>query len=359
MNFKFAKTLLMGSVFTMGAFGLIACGDDSSSGADNGGEEGTSNIEIPTQVAPNIVLNGLAGVPAGTFVKFTGTASLDFMDSTSQNQDNLQFTSIDFKVGKIEGTTLKALDNVIINKTVPPQLPTSRPLNIAQMGISIDLNDPAFPECGDYTMLITVVANDQSQDFPSSAQVNFNRPDSYCKTVDPTPQPGPTKTEIAMTTFEVNLSTDAQPGLNLTTGLPGTAEGADLVFQKGANDVNIVCGAGVTIAPISNGSDANYCDDYEVGIWPEETANIGYPEDKCPGASTKTTAYVSDFKYKSLDATSANSIINGSANQIYVVKTAAYDAATGAGFYAIAVSKSTPTTNGDYSLTVKVYKAAQ
>ena len=79
-----------------------------------------------------------------------------------------------------------------------------------------------------------------------------------------------------------------------------------------------------------------------------------WPEDMNPGRSP-ATAYVSDFKYRVLGPTLTGMIEN--INQIYVAATTAHNQDTGAGFYAFAITDARQGNDGDFSLTIKVYKA--
>ena len=82
-----------------------------------------------------------------------------------------------------------------------------------------------------------------------------------------------------------------------------------------------------------------------MNMWPEDMN-----ADRVPA-----TAYVSDFKYKVLGSKIESMIENF--NQIYVATTAAYNKDTGAGFYAFAITDARQGNDGDFSLTIKVYKA--
>lgn len=344
MNFKFAKTLLMGSVLTMGAFGLVACGDDSSSGPDNSGNGPV--VEIPTQKDAIIQLSGMGSMDLDTYIKFMGSASLDAMDSSSQNQDGLLFTNVDFKVGTLDGEKLNVLENLNIMITKPITTYSDK-INLTQMGVQVDLTDPAFTACGNYVMLVTFTANDGLKDFSSSEMVSFTRPESYCKVNDPTPTPEQNKTEVSLTPVEVVVSTNLYPSLNLTTMEAEAGTAGDLVFVKTNAGVAVSTGNGTVVTPIENETltPSNYKDDYAIGYWPEEVNN--------------RAAVMSDFMFRNVAGTSIPAIVESGSSDglIYVAKTAAFNEATGAGFYAFAVVGAEPGNNGDFTMTLKVYKA--
>lgn len=347
MNFKFAKTLLMGSVISMGAFGLVACGDDSSSGASDS-PNSSSSIVIPEQHDDIIQFSNLGTTPGLTSVKFTGSAVLNFTDTTSsQNLENLQFTNINFQVGKVSASGLSATSATVI-VLQPMNFPTENNLVLSQMGVSVDLSDPTFTECGDFSMIVTVSATDGVQNFESSEQIAFTRPTSYCATQESSSSATAEKTEIEMDSYTVDMSTDpskAISGLSLATGSASGEATADLIITKSAGDITISSGNGTLFAPIANSEIGNdLSDDYEVGFWPEEV--------------NERSAYVSDFKVKRniIDQTSIPEAI-AYAQQIYVAKTSAYNEATGAGFFAFAIVKSEEGLNNNYDITLKVYKA--
>ena len=153
-----------------------------------------------------------------------------------------------------------------------------------------------------------------------------------------------------MTSCQVELSTNVNPGLSLSTctAVPAGSP-ADITFSKAGTrnepELAATTGAGVFVTPITNGDLPPYTDDYEVDMWPEDMN-----ADRSPA-----TAYVSDFKFKAIEGTQLTGMIQN-ANQIYVAKTAAYNAETGAGFFAFAITEPTEGNNGDYTFKVKVYR---
>ena len=336
MNFKFAKTLLMGSVISMGAFGLVACGDDSSSGPSN--QDNPGEIVVPTQKDANIIFSNMTKVDAGSMVKFLGSVALDLYDTTTQqNLDNVKFTEITFQVGRVEAGTLKpSTANVTV--TIPPAFEASNVtrMNLNEMGVSVSLTDPNFTECGDFNLVVSVKASDGAKEFVSSDQVAFSRPDSYCKTVDPTPTDPVVKTEIELVPFTVAMSTNLAPAFNFSATEATSDMTSDLIISKANGDVTISSGNGTLFSPILANSD------YEAPeFWPEIIE--GRP------------AVVTDFPFKSIEGTELKDIISNS-SQIYVAKTAAYNEATGAGFYVFGIQEYKEGNNKDFNITLKVYK---
>jgi hypothetical protein len=198
-------------------------------------------------------------------------------------------------------------------------------------------------------LIVTLSAFDGEKEFKRTEVIPFERDaGEYCRTEDTTSQQ-PVKVEIPMTSCQVELSTNVNPGLSLSTctAVPAGSP-ADITFSKAGTrnepELAATTGAGVFVTPITNGDLPPYADDYEVDMWPEDMN-----ADRSPA-----TAYVSDFKFKSTGTTLTNMIENS--NQIYVALAPGYSTETGVGFYAFAITDAVEGNNGDYSITVKLYK---
>ncbi|OWV14285.1 hypothetical protein [Fibrobacter sp. UWB5] len=350
----FAKKLILSSVFAIGAFGLIACGSDSKSSTEAGPDQQGDKIVVPDKKDPNITVTEFSSRIAGDEIRFKGQFGLDFVgDPDAQDSVfNTVFTGIDYKVGK--GTDASNMVNVGVTISSNQILfPTQNSIDLNSMNsayVSVNLTDPAFTECGTYSLVVTVTANDGEKDYQRTEIIPFERDaGEYCRTEDTTSQQ-PVKVEIPMTSCQVELSTNVNPGLSLSTctAVPAGSP-ADITFSKAGTrnepELAATTGAGVFVTPITNGDLPPYADDYEVDMWPEDMN-----ADRSPA-----TAYVSDFKFKAIEGTQLTGMIQN-ANQIYVAKTAAYNAETGAGFFAFAITEPTEGNNGDYTFKVKVYR---
>jgi hypothetical protein len=350
----FAKKLILSSVFAIGAFGLIACGSDSKSSTEAGPDQQGDKIVVPDKKDPNITVTEFSSRIAGDEIRFKGQFGLDFVgDPDAQDSVfNTVFTGIDYKVGK--GTDASNMVNVGVTISSNQILfPTQNSIDLNSMNsayVSVNLTDPAFTECGTYSLVVTVTANDGEKDYQRTEILPFERDaGEYCRTEDTTSQQ-PVKLEIPMTSCQVELSTNVNPGLSLSTctAVPAGSP-ADITFSKAGTrnepELAATTGAGVFVTPITNGDLPPYADDYEVDMWPEDMN-----ADRSPA-----TAYVSDFKFKAIEGTQLTGMIQNS-NQIYVAKTAAYNAETGAGFFAFAITEPTEGNNGDYTFKVKVYR---
>lgn len=349
----FAKKLILSSVFAIGAFGLIACGSDSKSSTEaNQGTNPGEKMEIPTQKDANITVSELSSRIAGDDVRFKGQFGLDFVgDPEAQDSSfNIVFTNIEYEVGKGSDVNnmIKVGATVNSNQIL---FPTQNSIDLNSMNsafVSINLQDPGFTECGMYSLIVTLTANDGVKDFQRTEVIPFERDAAeYCRTEDTTSQQ-PVKTEVAMTSCQVELSTNVNPGLSLATctAVPAGSP-ADIIFSKAKVDGNPELSATsttVSLAPITNGDLPPYTDDYEVDMWPEDMN-----PDRSPA-----TAYVSDFKFK----TPGNelSLMIENSNQIYVALAPGYSTETGVGFYAFAITEPTEGNNGDYTFKVKLYR---
>ena len=284
---------------------------------------------------------------AGDDMRFKGRFSLDMTQDSSGNNVNIQFTSIEYTVVDTENRNVAV--NIVYNNVTPTQ--NDIDLNsINSAGVKVNMKDAGFTACGNYRFMVTVTATDGANNFQATVLIPFEREAAeYCRYAHSSSSVAQTK-EIPMTTCEVIVSTNLNPGLDFAscTAFPAPATTADIIFSKAGTrdnpEITATSGNGTQFAPISNGDLLPSDDDYEVNMWPEDMN-----PDRVPA-----TAYVSDFKYKALGATLSDMIENS--NQIYVAATTAYNKDTGAGFYAFAITDPRQGNNGDYTLTLKVYK---
>jgi len=351
---NFAKKLFLSSVFAVGTFGLVACGDSKSSEPDP--NDPGSPVEVPTQQDANITLSSeLVGEGlltnsrlSGDDMRFKGRFGLDITKDSSENDINIQFTNIEYKVLDTESKNVAV--NIISNPIVFPT-PSDIDLNsMYSAGVKVDMTDPGFTACGKYNLMVTVTANNGVKDFQSTVLIPFEREAAeYCRSENPEPQPEPQKQEVTMSSCEVKVSTNLTPGIDLATCTPTADATAGIIFAKAKvgdnSEVTASSGNGTTFAPITNGDLPPFTDDYEVNMWPEDMN-----ADRSPAA-----AYVSDFKFKTAGPTLSGMIEN--ANQIYVALAPGYSAETGVGFYAFAIIDAAEGNNGDYELVIKLYKA--
>ena len=333
---------------------------NSSSSLENSSSSKTDGPEIiyepPAEDASVIVLSDeLVGDGlltnsrlSGDDMRFKGRFGLDITLDSSGNDINIRFTSIEYKVLDTEYRNVA----VVINSN-PITFPTSNDIDLNSMnsaGVKVSMTDPGFTACGKYNLMVTVTASNGVYDYMSTVLIPFEREAAeYCRNTYSSSSVAQS-IEIPMASCEVELSTNMNPGLDFAscTAVPAPATTADIIFSKAGSrdnpEITATSGNGTQFAPISNGDLLPSDDDYEVNMWPEDMN-----PDRVPA-----TAYVSDFKYKILGATLSDMIENS--NQIYVAATTAYNKDTGAGFYAFAITDPSQGNNGDYTLTLKVYK---
>ena len=337
MNFK---KIFLGSVIAMGAFGLIACGDDSSTNASN---KDNGKIVIPDNNAPNISANGLVSRVSGDTLRFKGIYGLDRTDETNENSSNLLFTAIKFQV--MNSAQQEVQYQVIYNEAV---VPTANEIDLNSMMsafVKINLKDPIFT-CDDYSLVVTVTANDGAKDYSRTDVIPFDaeaKTELLCKNVEPASSASadPGLNEIIMTPCEeLTLTSNGEQGIDLASCTVVPAATANIVFVKSGTksepDVTANAGAGITFINITN-------EDYANGSWPEVVNN--------------RPAYLSDFKMSNIEKTSLPTLIENGEGLSYVAKTAAYNPTTGAGFYPFAVYDSDfPDKNGYYTFKVKIYR---
>ena len=313
-------------------------------------------IVVPDQSDFTITASELDSRVAGDEVRFKGKFMLNLLgDSTVMDSSlNIAFIGIEYIVAK---------GNDVNNMTIAPVavssnqilLPTQNAIDLNSTNsarVSISLLDPGFTECGTYSLIITVTATSGDMVFQRTEIIPFERDAAeYCWGEYSSSSTVQVK-EIPMTTCQVELSTNVNPGVDLAYCVAVPAAGAataDIIFEKAGDvtnpELSSKSGSGLLFSPITNGDLPPYTDDYEVDIWPEDMN-----ADRSPA-----TAYVSDFKFKTIDAERLTNMIQNF-NQIYVAKAPTYNAETGEGFYAFAITDATEGIDGDYTFKVKIYK---
>lgn len=198
MNFK---SLILGSAFVLSLFGLTACGDDSSSGAD----EGTSSAEeyiassaseispfdTTTIITPSVSANG----KGGQALKLTGTLKLDgdfAYDQFDEESwffqfDSLQFIATTVEDGKTYKTNLVVKDNnkypveqVVLGNTIDKidldQIDGCGKFRLfVWMYMSLDCSDADDPD------LCNAAAAQDSMQFTAVQTVDFEK---ECKVIE-------------------------------------------------------------------------------------------------------------------------------------------------------------------------------
>lgn len=343
MNFK---KILLGSAILVSSMSLIACGGDSSSSPPPSPTPGSSASGDP-YVPPEdtqydiISMSEFSAKTVGEEIYAVGSFSLIYTDTTATSvPDSIQFKSLTFQVINDGTNTVTAVPVVTVGM---PQFPTQRVLNMAEIVVSVALDNEAFAgQCGAFHMDITATATDGKKDFPKTAKISFTRPDVYCKAPESSSSAAPVAAGVEMVTFDVQVSTASNKAIDLTAGVATASATADIIFTSKDGTIKVTSGNGSTFAPISNGDFPPYDDDWGSGWLPED--HLGRP----------TT--MNDFKYVAITGTSIDDY-DQSCDNIYVVKTPAFNEATGAGFFAFVALSNMPANNGESDLTIRVWKA--
>lgn len=339
MNFK---KILLTSAFAVSTLGLVACGSESTT------------VEPPT--TPSSASQGEPYVPpedteydiismvdfdkriSGESVYFTGSFALVLDTNATQNTDDVTFKDMNITVIDPNGNV-----SAVQAKYTKPQFPTQNPIRINETLAHVDFLDAAFGSvCGNFQVAITATATDGSKDFNKTAKIEFTRPDTYCKA--PEVSSSSVQTGVVMVTCDVEVATNGNNALDLGTCTALQSATADIIFTKDGNgDVNASSGNGSMFSPITNGDGGSYDDDWSKGYYPEDHKN-GVP------------TYNTDFQFRSITGTSLTGLFENESN-IYVVKTPLYNEATATGFFAFVVLNYEETTNKDFNLTIRVWRA--
>lgn len=340
MNFK---KILLSSAFAVSTFGLVACGSESTTveppATPSSASQGQPYSQPEETQYDIISMNGFDKSINGESVYFTGSFTLK-LDTNATQSDEVVFRDVNLTVINSSGNI-----SAVQVKYTKPQFPTQNTININETLAHVDFLDPGFgSECGNFQVAITATANDGKKDFNKTVKIDFNRPETYCKA--PEVSSSSVQTGIVMTTCDVLMATDGYNALDLATCMASQNPAADIIITKDGNgDANLTSGNGSLFSPITNGDGGSYDDDWSKGYYPEDHKN-GVP------------TYNTDFQFRSITGTSITGLFENESN-IYVVKTPAYNEATAAGFFAFVVLSYEETTNKDFSLTLRVWKAAQ
>ena len=336
MKFNFAKSLLVSSAFALGAFGLVAC---------DSGSDGPTEAETPKDA--DLIITGLDVFPLGEIVMFNGFIEVDNANASIDQEANFAIDSLKFEVADSQMKKTKVTPTTKLGGATYNAGANADKISLEDTGIQVNLKDPNFTTCGEFILNFIVYAHLDKQKKTTSGQIKFNRDASFCpEPVASSSSGGAVSTEIEMTSYTVQMSTDTKPGLNLATGEASASATADIVLSKVSGGVIIGSGNGTLFAPIANETMTpnNYDDDYDATYWPEE--------------ANSRSAYLSDFKFKNVTKTQITDAVEaGSAGQlIYIAKTVNADEKTGVGIYAFAVTEAKEVLNGDFNVTLKVYK---
>jgi hypothetical protein len=238
MKFKFAKSLLLGSIFALGSLGLTACGGDSSS---NAGEESSSSgaeelilssvsEESPLAAASNIDANALPDGNGGYYLSLKGniaTNSDEFETEGYDGDDRVYYKidSLKFDVGDKNGNRV----------ALPVRLKPGASLGKESIFLASVIDDIPLDQdavCGDaFTLYVTIYMSGDEPDtekfaYTARLQTNFTVP---CKVIESSSSGPEVCTELEPVEITMSNTTGNDvPALNFSTG---TAENPDVTLS--------------------------------------------------------------------------------------------------------------------------------
>lgn len=347
------KQIFLGAALTSASFGLIACGGDSGSNADDPVPTssqtvpGSSSIYVPPKTISDscITKAPFSALMAGSKYQINGGFSINDNDTTV-NLQNVQFTSLDLNVVDANGGIVNY--NVAKGTLAPEFFPMQSVVFNGK--VFVDFADPAFTTCGDFTLQISVTAKEMvdGRTFATNTSVALNRPQTFCIVEESSSSAAEIIVEMDTTT--IVLATDGANSYNVTTGIASANDPtADIIVTSDNGIVNLTSGTQATFAPITNSTDNivisdlqdKYQDDWTSGFFPEEILT----------RPTRTT----DFRYNQASLSPSIPSFNEESD-IFVAQTPAYNAATGDGFFAFTLVKKTSGMNNQYELTIHIWK---
>ena len=254
MKFKFAKSLLLGTVFALGSLGLTACGGDSSSSAEetsssSGVEElvlssvsETSPLGAGSLVEANVTADGQGGY----LLSVSGIIKTDndaFETEGYDGDDRVYYLidSLKFDVGD------KAGNRVSLPVNLKPGASLGKEnINLISVIDEIPLDQDA--NCGDkFTLYVTIFMSgdeEETNQFQYSARLSadFSIP---CKVIESSSSAATcTEMEAVENVVLSNILGGDQSALNFATG---TAENPDVTLSVSEGAPFFEASAGVKI----------------------------------------------------------------------------------------------------------------
>ena len=354
---NFSKKLLLGSFIAMTTYGLIACGGDSSSSPETPVDNPDQPVVIPTKKDANITVSAdTSSRRSGYDAVFKGRFDLDMTQDSSENDANIAFDSLGFKILDVNNVQVS-----VVPKYNVPQFPLNQALDLGSnagpggLGLTINLQDSGFTTCGTFKLMVTVRATNGVDKFERTELISFERDAGlFCKAPESSSSNEPVKQEVNLTPCIIEgLSTNLKPGIKIADCSATDAASADIVFTKAGTkddpDISVSGNNGIVFVELGNNiGDVNpedYADNYDTDSWPEDVNG--------------RSAYVSDFRPRTIEKATLNAMLENFGT-IYIAKNPTiFNTETGAGMYPFAISNYKPGDNGNTNFTVKLYKVAQ
>ena len=354
---NFAKKLFLGSFIAMSSVAFFACGGDSSSTTEPTTDDPTQPVVIPTKKDANITVSAdTSSRRSGYEAVFKGRFDLDITKDSSENDANIAFDSIGFKVLDANNVPVS-----VVPKYNTIQFPLNSSLDLGSnaapggLGLTINLQDPGFTTCGIFKLMISLRATNGTDKFERTELISFEREAAmFCREEVSSSSAAPAKQEVNMTPCVIEgLSTNIKPGIKIADCSATDAASADIVFTKAGTkdepDISVSGNNGIVFVELGNNiGDVNpedYADNYDTDSWPEDVNG--------------RSAYVSDFRPRTIEKATLNAMLENFGT-IYIAKNPTiFNTETGAGMYPFAISSYKPGDNGNTNFTVKLYKVAQ
>lgn len=347
MNFKFATPLLFGSALALGSMGFVACSGDNGGG--NPVNPGSSSSNIPEPLpditeTTSIEFSDLSTSDGFDKVKFRGSITIKYDDSTVvADQNAVRFTDLQFNIISANKTSTGAVTVGVPKDFVNTQVTS---ISLTNMVVSTDLTDPTYTECGPFFLYITATADDGTNKSVSRDSIAFTRDEQYCKI----PESSSSSVQVPaapLTPVEMTINTKTSKCLILATGEAVATETGDICFTRVGTTIQLSSKTGLKFAVYDNNKDNNEMDDYTSSFRPEL---VGTP----------TT---DSFRYTESALKDVYPDFLSDGDVFFVAIGPGYVPNTGSAkdFYAFVVNADilTPDSNGDRTIPLLVYKAAQ
>lgn len=347
MSSKIITPLILGSALTLSALSFVACGEDSnpngfqpSAGSSSSAAPWSEPANTPTTA---IVFSGLSAPPSLTNIMFDGTLTLDLSDSNTVVDINaVRFTNIEFAIVKAGTNETQGTVTVTFPKDFENTVVST--ISLSEMGVSTDL-DVGYTDCGNFELKITAYADDGYVPSISTESIPFVRSEEKCKVPESSSSAEPEAPGIPLTSVELPFNTKVNRCFNVATGAASTDETGDVCFKPtSSNAIQLYSATGYKFAFYNNRNDGDDWNDYTPNWLPDNP-------------QTTSFTYLSSALQENI-----GNVVNEIGEQFIVGVAPTYAPLSGsaAGFVAFGIKDPVPPDpNGNVSMTLLIYKAAQ
>ena len=270
MKFKFVKTLLVGSIFALGSIGVIACGGDSSSSANDDVSSSASGEPLilssvsetsPLAAGSHVEAAAMSDGKGGYYLSLKGNISTNSDEFDTEGYDGedrvyYKIDSLKFDVGDKDG------NRAALSVPLKPGASFGKE-SISLISVIGDIPLDQDAACGDnFTFFVTVFMSGDEPDteqfaYTARLQTNFTVP---CKVIESSSAAAVcTEMEMVGPVVLSNKVFGDQDAINFSTGAMDAPD-VTMTFEDG--EAIFTASAGVTIAEERN---------MESGVTPEGT----------------------------------------------------------------------------------------